>query len=128
MKSTSLKHFVLSCKPLMMKICLPKMAFPLSCGFLGKAQSTDVAILEEIAETKSLYSIQPFIGSGKTREIICYNGKIVVPKNCNQESSNGTMITLDILVSHIPITSMTRSCCARVPRASMRRPLVGLTR
>jgi hypothetical protein len=59
---------------------LPATAFPLSCAFLGKAQSTDVAILKEAAKTKSLYSIQPFTGGGKTRELICYNGKIVVPK------------------------------------------------
>jgi transposase InsO family protein len=30
------------------------------------------------------------------------------------------------LESRIPITSMIRSCCARAPRTSMRRPLVGL--
>jgi hypothetical protein len=42
-------------------------AFPLSYAFLGKAQSTDVAILKEIAKTKSFYSIQPFTGVGKTR-------------------------------------------------------------
>jgi hypothetical protein len=58
----------------------PATASPLSYTFLGKAQSTDVAILKERAKTKSLYSIQPFTGEGKTRELICYNGKIVVPK------------------------------------------------
>jgi hypothetical protein len=31
---------------------LPTMAFPLSYAFLGKAQSTDVAILKETAKTK----------------------------------------------------------------------------
>jgi hypothetical protein len=46
---------------------LPKMAFPLSYAFLGKAQSTEVAILKERAQTKSLYSIQPFTGVGKTK-------------------------------------------------------------
>jgi hypothetical protein len=59
---------------------LPETAFPLSDAFLGKAQSTDVAILKEAAKTKSLYSIQPFTGAEKTRELICHNGKIVVPK------------------------------------------------
>jgi hypothetical protein len=33
---------------------LPETAFTLSYAFLGKAQSTDVAILEETAKTKSL--------------------------------------------------------------------------
>jgi hypothetical protein len=32
---------------------LPKTAFPLSYAFLGKAQSTDLAILKERAKTKS---------------------------------------------------------------------------
>jgi hypothetical protein len=59
---------------------LPATAFPLSYAFLGKAQSTDVAILKETAKTKSRYSIQPFTGGGKTRELICCNGKIVVSK------------------------------------------------
>jgi hypothetical protein len=56
------------------------MAFPLSYTFLEKAQSTDIVILKETAKIKSLYSIQPFTGGRKTRELICYNGKIVVPK------------------------------------------------
>ncbi len=60
---------------------LPETAFPLSYAFLGKAQSTNVVILKEMAKSKSLYSIRPFTGAGKTRELICYNGKIVVPKN-----------------------------------------------
>jgi hypothetical protein len=46
---------------------LPATAFPLSYAFIGKVQSTDVAILKETAKTKSLYSIQPFTGGGKTR-------------------------------------------------------------
>jgi hypothetical protein len=50
---------------------LPETAFPLSYAFLGKAQSTDAAILKERARTKSLCSIQPFTGAGKTRELIC---------------------------------------------------------
>jgi hypothetical protein len=34
---------------------LPATAFPLSYAFLGKAQSTDVAILKETAKTKSQF-------------------------------------------------------------------------
>ena len=59
---------------------LPQTAFPLSYAFLGKEQSTDVAVLKEMAKTKSRYSFKSFTGGGKTRELICYNGKIVVPK------------------------------------------------
>jgi hypothetical protein len=51
---------------------LTKTAFPLSCAFIGKAQSTDVAIPKERAKIHSLYSIQPFTGAG--------NGKFGVPK------------------------------------------------
>ena len=58
---------------------LPETSFPLSYEFLGKEQSTDAAILKELAKTKSRYSFTPFTGGGKTRELICYNGKIVVP-------------------------------------------------
>jgi hypothetical protein len=46
---------------------LTATAFPLSYAFIGKAQSTDVAILNETAKTKLLYSIQPFTGGGKTQ-------------------------------------------------------------
>jgi hypothetical protein len=55
---------------------LPAIAFPLSYAFIGKAQSTYIAIPKERAKTKSLYSIQPFTGGGKTRELICYNAKL----------------------------------------------------
>jgi hypothetical protein len=58
----------------------PETAFPLSYAFLGKAQSTDIATLTERAKTKSLYSIRPFTGAGKTRELICYSGKVMVPR------------------------------------------------
>jgi hypothetical protein len=82
---------------------LPAIAFPLSCAFLGKAQSTDVTILKETSNTSSLYSIQPFTGAGNTREhSFAIMAKLWFPRNCNQESSNGIMITLDIPVSIEP--------------------------
>jgi hypothetical protein len=56
------------------------MVHPRSLENLGKAQSTDVAILKETAKTKSFFSIKPFTGGGKIRELICYDGKIVIPK------------------------------------------------
>ena len=34
---------------------LPQTAFPLSYAFLGKEQSTDVAVLKEMEKTKSCY-------------------------------------------------------------------------
>jgi hypothetical protein len=48
---------------LMMKICT-KWLF-VSYAFLGKVQSTGVAILKETAKTKSLYCIQTLKGAGK---------------------------------------------------------------
>jgi hypothetical protein len=79
------------------KICPKRLFLSLAYAYLGKAQSIQVAIFKETAKTKSLYSIQPFTGAGKTRELICY--KLWSPKEYNHESSNGTKITLDIPVS-----------------------------
>jgi hypothetical protein len=62
---SSQKHLVLSYMR-SMRMIFPKQLF-LSYAFLGKAQSTDVAILKETAKTKSLYSIQPFTGGGKDK-------------------------------------------------------------
>jgi hypothetical protein len=84
MKNTSLKHFILSSYASDNED-FPETAFLLSYAFLGKAQSTDIAILKETAQTKFLYSIQAFTGAGKTRELICYNGKIVVPKKLQSQ-------------------------------------------
>ena len=60
---------------------LPETAFPLSYELLGKEQSKDKRILAEVKKTKSLYQIKPFTGGGKTRDLICYKEKIVVPKS-----------------------------------------------
>ena len=58
---------------------LSEDAFPMSYAILGKAQSKDKAILAEVKKKQSKYVIQPFEGGGKTRDLICYNNKIVVP-------------------------------------------------
>ena len=60
---------------------LPETAYPLSYVLLGKEQSKDKRILAEIKKTKSKYKIKSFTGGGKTRDLICYNEKIVVPKS-----------------------------------------------
>jgi len=64
---------------------LPDTAFPLSYALLGKAQSTDKAILLELKKSNSHYTNEPFTGSGKTRELVCYNGKIVVPSSMQKQ-------------------------------------------
>jgi hypothetical protein len=65
-------------------------------------QSTDVAILKERAKQKSLYSIQPLQEQEKQENSLTRMAKLLFLKTCNQESSNGTTITLDILVSTEP--------------------------
>jgi hypothetical protein len=59
---------------------MPEDAFPLSYELIGKSQSKDKAILAELKKTKSCYAIKPFEVGGKTRNLICYGEKIVVPK------------------------------------------------
>jgi hypothetical protein len=60
---------------------LPEDAYPLSYTLLGKEQSKDKRILTEMKKSKSLYLIKPFTGGGKTRYLICYRKKIVVPQS-----------------------------------------------
>ena len=60
---------------------LPEDAFPLSYLLLGQEQAKDKKILTETKKAKSRYKITPFTGGGKTRDLICYNNKIVVPQS-----------------------------------------------
>ncbi len=58
---------------------LPDTAYPLSYELLGKEQSKDKRILTEIKKPNIRYLIKAFTAGGKTRDLICYNEKIVVP-------------------------------------------------
>jgi hypothetical protein len=82
---------------------LPELAFPLSYAFLGKAQSTDVAILLKKQQKQNLFiPSNPLQKEKKQENSFDKMARLWFPKNYNQESSNGTTITLDIQVSTKP--------------------------
>jgi hypothetical protein len=53
--------------------------YPLSYEALGKAQSKDTQMVKVLQKKHSKYYLKSFHGGGKSRELICYNNKIVVP-------------------------------------------------
>ena len=61
---------------------LPDEIFPLSFKVIQKHQQLDKELLIE-AKTNPTnnYSLQQFCGGGKIRHLICYDGKIVIPKS-----------------------------------------------
>jgi hypothetical protein len=81
---------------------LPATAFPLSYAFLGKAQSTDVAILKETARQNHFTLSNPSQGKERHDNSFATMTKLWSQRNYKQESSNGTTITLDIPVSIEP--------------------------
>ena len=60
---------------------LPETSYPLSYLLLGQEQSKDKDVLKELKKTKSRYALKAFTAGGKTRDLICHNDKIVVPKS-----------------------------------------------
>ena len=54
--------------------------FPLSFKEIGKAQSADKKLLQNVqADNDSKYHLKNFHEGGKLRELICHNDKIVIP-------------------------------------------------
>ena len=53
---------------------------PLSYQMLEKAQTLDPALMKILKMDNTLYHLHSFHGGGKTRELICYKEKIVIPK------------------------------------------------
>jgi len=53
---------------------------PLSYAHLDEAQRSDSDIKKILKKDNSKYTLQEFHGGGKTRSLVCYNNKIVVPK------------------------------------------------
>jgi hypothetical protein len=53
---------------------------PVSYKHLDKAQQADDEILKILQKENSLYHTQLFHGGGTSRQLICFKGKIVVPK------------------------------------------------
>lgn len=61
---------------------LPSDAFPLQYKYIEKFQLKDKPLLKNLEQGK--YTRTPFHGGGTTRNLICYNGKIVVPSRLQQ--------------------------------------------
>ena len=62
---------------------LPKESFPLSYKYLSKCQNADKDLLQK-AKSNPKYKLCVFHGGGKRRELICKDGKIVVPSAVQQ--------------------------------------------
>ena len=58
---------------------LPPDAYPMSYQTIGQAQSVDEQILKTLQKKDSNYHLKSFHGGGKSRELICYKEKIVIP-------------------------------------------------
>jgi hypothetical protein len=55
-------------------------AHPLSFSMLDKAQRLDKTLMKALQLDKSLYHLHSFHGEGKTKDLISYKEKNVVPK------------------------------------------------
>jgi hypothetical protein len=55
-------------------------AHPLSFSILDKAHKLDKALMKALNLDKSLYHLHSFHGEGKTKELISYKEKMMVPK------------------------------------------------
>lgn len=53
---------------------------PLTYAHLDKAQQLDPSIMKILQMDKTLYHLKNFHGGGKTRSLVCFRDKIVVPK------------------------------------------------
>ena len=59
----------------------PKYVFhPLSFAHLEAEEQSDPVLKKELRQDTCKYQIKEFLGGGKTRSLVCYNDKIVVPK------------------------------------------------
>ena len=58
---------------------LPDDVYPLSYAVIGQEQRADKQILKILKKDNSPYAIKAFTGGGKTRDLICYKDKIVIP-------------------------------------------------
>ena len=61
-------------------MAIPNYNFhPLSYAHLAEAQQRDPQIKKELQKDNTCYQIKDFHGGGKTRSLVCYKDKIVVP-------------------------------------------------
>jgi transposase InsO family protein len=61
--------------------------FPLSYAHLDKAQRMDPSIMKILKMDNSLYHEKNFHGGGKTRSLVCFRDKIVVPKKLQKHAT-----------------------------------------
>jgi len=59
----------------------PSMDFPLSFKEIGQAQTDDKDLMNDAKKSKDKYTLTPFRGGGKSRDLLCYKDKIVIPKS-----------------------------------------------
>jgi hypothetical protein len=81
---------------------LPETAFPLSMHFLEKHNQQMLQSLKKEQKPNLFIPSNPLLGQVKQDNSFAIMAKLWFPKNYNQESSNGIMITLDIPVSIKP--------------------------
>ena len=67
---------------------------PLTYKILDEAQQVDPDIKKELKKDNSKYHIRDFHGGGKTRSLVCYKTKIVVPKKLHKHVIDWYHVTL----------------------------------
>ena len=60
---------------------IPTDAHPVSYRLIDKEQQKDKEIMKRLRNDSPGYSVTSFRGGGKTRDLVTYNGKIVVPRS-----------------------------------------------
>ena len=67
---------------------------PLSYAHLDAAQQVDPDIIKVLKKDNSKYLLKDFHGGGKIRSLVCYNDKIVVPKQLHRHVVDWYHVTL----------------------------------
>ena len=67
---------------------------PLSYEHLETAQQRDPHLKKDLLNNNCKYKLKEFLGGGKIRSLICYNDKIVVPKQLQRHVIDWYHITL----------------------------------
>ena len=57
---------------------IPEEAFPLMYKYLDKGQRSDQSLLKATNNEDTSYTSKPFVGGGRTYNLIVYNDKIVI--------------------------------------------------
>ena len=73
------KHHTVELAELFCADKLPDDIYPLNFKLIQKEQVRDTKLIDYAAK-RSEYSLEVFHGGGKSRQLLCKNGKIVIPK------------------------------------------------